>query len=112
MKAKHEKIKSDKLFYCFVDFGKATDTRPSVHILPSDRVAEVLFASHQKWLAAPGRNGKVHKDSKVRRFLPDYTKIFDYDNNMYPNGWLGEYRDAWHLLHLESGNVEQEEETC
>jgi hypothetical protein len=27
MKAKDENIRSDQLFYCFVDFGKTTDVR-------------------------------------------------------------------------------------
>ncbi|MGE0196331.1 MAG: hypothetical protein AB7P48_11990, partial [Methylocystis sp.] len=54
MKAKHENILSDRLFYCFVDFGKGTDVRPIVHILPSFRVAEVLSNTHQQWLANPG----------------------------------------------------------
>ena len=29
MKAKHEAIRSDRLFYCFVDFGKTPDDRPA-----------------------------------------------------------------------------------
>jgi hypothetical protein len=112
MKAKHENIKSDRLFYCFVDFGKATDTRPVVHVLPSALVAEVLFASHRKWLVNPGKNGQQHKDGQMRRLLPDYARIFGSTDNPYPNGWLGQYRDAWHLLRLESGDVEREEEPC
>jgi hypothetical protein len=111
MKAKHEDIRSDRLFYCFVDFGKATDARPIVHVLPSARVAEVLFATHRKWLANPGKKGQPHKDGAMRRLLPDYTNIYGLTDNPYPAGWLDHYRDAWHVLHLEGGDVEREEES-
>lgn len=110
MKAKHENIRSDRLFHCFVDFGKATDARPVVHVLPSAVVAEVLFSAHRKWLANPGKNGQPHKDSPMRRLVPDYTRTFGPTDNPYPKGWLDQYRDAWNLLQLESGDVEQEEE--
>ena len=110
MKEKHEKIQSDRLLYCFVDFGRIVDTRPVVHVLPSSLVAEVLAASHRKWLANLGKNGKPHKDGQMRRFLPDYTRVFGPTDNPYPLGWLNPYRDAWHLLHLDSGDVEREAE--
>src|SRR5271170_2200026 len=42
MKAKHEDIRGDRHFYCFVNFGKTTDDRPTVHVLPSVLVADVL----------------------------------------------------------------------
>ena len=74
MKAKHENIRSDQLFYCFVDFGKTTDAPPTVHVLPSARVAEVLFTAHRKWLTNPGKKGQPRKDSAVRRLVPDYTR--------------------------------------
>jgi hypothetical protein len=106
MNAKHETIRSDRLFYCFVDFGKATDTRPVVHVLPSVCVAEVLSATHRKWRANPGRHGRPHKDNPMRRLLPDYSNIFGPTDNPYPMGWLDKYRDAWRLLQLECGEVE------
>ncbi|NUJ81913.1 hypothetical protein HUN39_18170 [Methylocystis sp. FS] len=108
MKAKHENIRSDRLFYCFVDFGKATDVRPVLHILPSVRVAEVLAHTHRKWLANPGKKGQPHKDGPMRRLLPDYTNVFGAADNPYPKGWLSQYLDAWHLLGLDSGDVELE----
>jgi hypothetical protein len=44
----------------------------------------------------------------MRRLLPDYTRIFGPTDNPYPKGWLDQYPDAWNLLQLESGDVEQE----
>ena len=102
MKEKHERIRGDRLFYCFVNFGKTFDAQPKVHVLPSSLVADVLTQSHQKWLATPGKNGQPHQDSPMRRLLPDYTRIFGRANNPYPLGWLDSYRDAWPLLKLEA----------
>ena len=73
----------------------------TVYLLPSALVAEVLFTAHRKWLAKPGEKGQPHKDSAMRRLAPDYTRDFGPTENPYPNGWLDQYRDAWHLLHLE-----------
>lgn len=109
MHAKHENIREDRLFYCFVDFGKTPGARPTVHILPSALVADVLSTSHRKWLAKPGKKGQPHKDSPVRRLVPDYTTYIGPTDNPYPKGWLDQYRDAWHLLHLEAADVERED---
>ncbi len=101
MKKKHEDIRSDRLFYCFVDFGKDADSRPVVYVLPSARVADVLYTAHRKWLGNPGKNGKPHQDGEMRRLVPDYTRTFGTVDNPYPKGWLDQYRDAWHLLRLD-----------
>jgi hypothetical protein len=62
MKATHETIRRDRLFYCFVDFGSSPDARAIVHVLPSAVVGEALMKSHRQWftmpfdvLALPGR---------------------------------------------------------
>jgi hypothetical protein len=106
MKAKHETIRSDRLFYCFVNFGKSVTDRPIIHVVPSARVAEAIRAAHIKWLATPGKKGQPHKDGMMRRFMPDYERVFGRDSNPYPNGWLDQYRDASHLLGLESAPIE------
>jgi len=106
MKAKHEDVRSDMLFYSFVDFGADVGTPAVVYVIPSPRVAEVLAVSHRKWLATPGRNGQAHNDTPIRRLLPDYTRVFGAKGNPYPKGWLDPYGDAWHLLNLEAAEVE------
>jgi hypothetical protein len=102
MKAKHESVRGERLFYCFVNFGNAPEAVPIVHVLPAALVADVLTASHRTWLATPGHRGQARKDGLMRRFLPDYTRIFGPSNNPYPHGWLDQYRDAWQLLKLEA----------
>jgi hypothetical protein len=104
MKAKHEEIRGDRFFYCFLDFGKTHDTQPTVFILPSAVVADTLKCSHKKWLATPGKRGQQRKDTEMRRLLPDYTRVWTSENP-YPAGWLEKYRDAWSLLGLDADEV-------
>jgi hypothetical protein len=108
MKSKHEDVRAERLFYCFVDFGKSPADRPLVHVLPSARVADALKSSHRKWLEKPGKRGQRHQDGPMRRFLPDYEGIFGSKDNPYPIGWLDVYRDAWHLLGLDQTAIEAE----
>ena len=110
MKAKHEGIRVERLFYCFVDFGKSPKDSPTVHVLQSALVATVLTTSYRRWLMTPGKKGQPHKDGPMRRLLPDYTRIFGDIDNPYPKGWLDPHRDAWHLLNLEPTDVERETE--
>lgn len=96
MKAKHEQIASERLFYAFVDFGKDLTSQPTCFIVPSLKVADVIKRSHQVWLATPGRSGQQRKDGEMRRFLPDYNKV-GLDIGCGP-GWLDPYREAWQLI--------------
>lgn len=109
MKAKHETIRGERLFYCFVDFGREPTDRPSVLVLPSARVADALAAAHRQWLATPGRDGRAHKDTSMRRLLPDYSRIYRDAPCPYLSGWLDQYQDAWQLLSLEAADVGQDE---
>lgn len=101
MHAKHEKNRSERLFFCFVDFGQKVSDRPKLFLVPSGIVADVLTASHKRWLQNPGRKGAPHKDGPMRRFLPDYRHLFGDKENPYPQGWLSKYLDAWSILGLE-----------
>jgi len=105
MKGKHEKLRSDSLFYCLVDFG-AGENVPVVYVVPSPRVAEALELSHRTWLLTPGKKGQEHKDSQIRRLLPDYSRQLGTTDNPYQRGWLDQYRDAWELQKLEAAKPE------
>jgi hypothetical protein len=96
MKAKHESIVSETLFYAFVDFGKDLTSPPVSFIVPSATVAEVIRHSHQLWLSTPGQHGQQRKDGELRRFLPDYDRV----RLKFGRGpaWLDPYREAWALL--------------
>lgn len=101
MKEKHESIVAERLYYCFVDFGRSLDDRPKIYLMPSAVVSKVLRDSHQKWLLTPGAKGQSRKDGSLRRLVPDYSKTFGTDNP-YPAGWLDQYRNAWSLLGLDT----------
>lgn len=101
MKAKHEGLVGEKLFYCFVDFGKSPDARPSVFVMPSQIVAKVLSEAHMAWLANPGKGGRQRKQTAMRRLVPDYAYAYRPNPNPLPLGWMDQYRDAWHLLGLD-----------
>lgn len=100
MGPKHETLVGDRLFYCFVDFGRSPETTPCVHVIPSAVVAVVLRTSHASWLSTPGKSGRQRKDSNVRRLVPDYTNVYRPNPTPYPKGWLDQYLGAWHLLGL------------
>ena len=95
MSKKHEELTSPSLFYCFVDFGTVTGEPPFTYVVPASVVGKCLAENHQAWLAQPGAKGQAHKDNDMRRFLPDYAHL---GLRQYDDGWLEQYREAWHLL--------------
>lgn len=103
MKEKHEGIKEDNLFYCFVDLPAESEKAPTVYVMPSKIVAEAIYKAHRIWLATPGKKGQAHKKTEMRRLLPDYTKTLPSDNpavKKYNKGWLNKYKENWGLLNL------------
>ena len=94
MKPKHEEIKSPTLFYCFVDFGSTLTEQPKCWVVPSAVVADALHTTHRSWLKMPGKKGQSHKDSNVRRLLPNYK----VPETQYVTGWLDQFYEAWPLL--------------
>ena len=109
MKPKHESLFGDRLFYCFVDFGKSPEDVPSVYVLPGNVVSKAIGESHKSWLSTPGKRGQKRNDSNMRRLLPDYSNAYLGMENPYPTGWLAEYKNAWHLLGLTQAASENEE---
>src|SRR6266852_9600700 len=61
MKPKHERLVSNSLYYCFVNFGNDLDDRTQTHVVPSSVVATALRDSHQHWLKTPGAKAQPHK---------------------------------------------------
>jgi hypothetical protein len=112
MSIKHEKIRGERLFYCFVDFQSSDKVRPLVYVMPSAVVATAIADAQQKWLATPGKNGQQHNDGPMRRLLPDYAKALHVTDYPYGVGWLDRYLDAWDILKLdpidhENSNAEE-----
>jgi hypothetical protein len=111
MKPKHERLISDSLFYSFVNFGDGLEDRTQTHVVPSAVVAAAIRESHQYWLKTPGVKGRPHKDSQVRRFLPDYTKVFGENHPLYGLNWTEKYLEAWELLGPPQKKTSEIEET-
>lgn len=79
---KAETDTAENLFYVFVNLNG--NDAPDYFIVPRVEVAKYVMKTHRAWLAAPGRNGSVRQDSKVRVFRDPDEK----------------YRNAWTLLGL------------
>jgi hypothetical protein len=78
---KAENLKSDNMFYVFVDF-KDIYERPEYFIVPSKDVAKLVKEGHNKWLETPGKKGQAHKDTSMREF----------------SDIQGKYLERWDLL--------------
>ena len=106
VKPKHEVIDIGDLFYVFVDVGKQPSDTTTSYILPSHVVAHCIRRCHLVWLNTPGKGGRPHKDSNVRRLLPDYSFIKPITEegkiiiDLYRAGWLDSYRENWGILGL------------
>ena len=87
MSLKHETITDDDVFYAFVDFQPE---HPEVYLLPSKVVAEAISTAHKIWLETPGKNGKTHNPTDMRRLGPKIP-------GKNPE-WLDEYLERWDLL--------------
>lgn len=88
MSQKHELIKEDNIWYCFVDFEPSS---PSIYVVPASLVAKVVTEENASWMRTPGRGGKMHNATEMRRILPSYP----YEVTNAPNGWLQEYFERW-----------------
>jgi hypothetical protein len=111
MKAKHEDLIADRMFYVFVDVGVDESSPVSFFVLPSNVVAKVCELSHAIWLAIPNAKGASHKDSEMRRLLPKYelpkyarkqmhepSPLHKDFLNLHGEGWLEHYRSVWDLI--------------
>jgi hypothetical protein len=102
MSDKHELIISPTLFYCFVDMEDKTGL-PITFVIPSAIVASIIKDSHQLWLDTPGKDGKAHNSTKMRRLLPDYARRRQLQPNQmqqFGPGWMEKYRENWDIINL------------
>lgn len=81
---KSEGERADNFYYVFVRLNGLGS--PSFHIVPSSDVASYVRDTHQEWLTTPGKGGKPHKDSAIRKFRDSE----------------GRYEGHWEVLGLDS----------
>jgi len=91
MKAKHENLVSDRLFYVFVDLEPDS---PVSYIIPSKVVADHVSRCHATWLSIPGRQGQPHQDTQMRRLVPN----LNFEVEGFGHGWIDPYRERWDSL--------------
>ncbi len=91
MSQKHESLRDPGLVYAFVDMEPEP---PVVYVVPSEVVAEVVARAHQGWLAAPGKAGRVRRDTAFRRLRPEYPYVVEG----FEGEWLAAYRDRWDFV--------------
>jgi len=91
MSLKHESMRDSGLIYAFVDLEPEP---PTVYLVPSGVVADVVALAHQGWLGAPGKGGRPRRDTDFRRLRPEYP----YPVEGFVGQWLEQYRDRWDLL--------------
>ncbi len=104
MKEKHEHLKGQRLFYCFVDLKKDETESPDVYIIPSAVVADILTETHKIWFHQPGRNGTKRNPTEMRRLLQDYSRtlrLTDEQAVKYGKGWMDKYKENWTILDLD-----------
>jgi hypothetical protein len=104
MKDKHEKLEGERMFYCFVDLKKDPTASPDIYIVPSKVVARVLKETHKIWMDQPGKGGRKHNDSTMRRFKPDYSttlKLSEKQKKALGKGWMKQYKENWSVLGLD-----------
>ena len=84
LNVKAETYHSPSLFYVFVCL-RGLEELPEFFVAPSKTVADFAREYHQTWLSSPGRGGRRHKDTTMRKFI-------DEDE---------EYLSRWDLLGLD-----------
>jgi len=88
MHKKHESMTDKDLYYCFVNLGSAEQ---EIYVIPAKVVAKVVTESHATWLKTPGKGGKPHKDTDLRRIITHYNMNL----RSAPEGWIENYREKW-----------------
>lgn len=85
MHQRHETLRADTLFYCFVDLGARETDTPSCWIVPSAVVAEHVTLTHQAWLAGAPKRGQARQDSTKRTM---HLACRERTLTGYPAGWM------------------------
>jgi hypothetical protein len=87
MKEKNESVADPELFYCLVDFQPSS---PEVYVIPAAVVGSALRRDHEIWLSTPGKSGKPHNPTNMRRLRP---KMSGKAAN-----WMDEFKERWDLI--------------
>jgi hypothetical protein len=68
MNEKAEGYVADNLFYIFVNLND-NKKEPDYFIVPSKVASKFVTENHNIWLKTPGKNGRAHVDTSMRKFI-------------------------------------------
>lgn len=88
MSQKHELVRDENVWYCFVDFEPDS---PNVYVVPAILVARIVTEENETWMRTPGKAGKMHNENDMRHLLPKYS----YEVPSAPDGWIHTYLEKW-----------------
>jgi len=91
MGEKHQEIKSNNLYYCFVDLEKEAN---NVYVIPSEKVASIVETSYRAWYEQPGAKGQQRNDTNLRWIMMEYPR----DVKGASPGWMNEYLENWSVF--------------
>ena len=91
MNVKHESIKDEDLFYCFVNLQ---EQHPDIYVIPAYVVAKTIKNIHANWLKTPGVKGQQHNDNDMR-MISNKPRLV---NKKVPEGWMDKYLENWDQL--------------
>ncbi len=75
---KAEADQAENLFYVFVRLNGTG--QPAFHIVPRAIVAQFVRTDHRAWLKTPGKSGRPHVDTPMRKFKdPDDSYLGRWD---------------------------------
>lgn len=73
---KSESFYAKNHYYVFVNLNDSTKS-PDYFVVPSEQVATYIKTSHQTWLETPGRSGKSHNATTMRKFSDKEEQYLD-----------------------------------
>jgi hypothetical protein len=76
LNVKSESYYADNLYYVFVNLND-NEKSPDYFIVSSVEVAKHTKETHATWLSTPGRDGKAHNDSTMRKFSDPEEKYLN-----------------------------------
>jgi hypothetical protein len=76
-------------FWVLGGIPSVTSKRPfEYYIIPSSEMAKHVYEAHEKWLATPGKDNRIHKDGTVRIVhLPPYKSFSGWDISTFLDRW-------------------------
>lgn len=91
MGEKHQEIKSNNLYYCFVDLEKQAN---NIYVIPSAIVASIVETSYEAWYQQPGAKGQQRNETNLRWIMMEYPR----DVKGAPPGWMNKYLEKWSVF--------------